>query len=162
MAAMCPTLPIWFAALTAAVIFFVIWLIVWIRALNWNGSATFTPNGIDFDPRHGHYMKTAEVVVALASASLLFVPRLRVDTHPRAYSFAMVLLGASVLFCVIFMAALTYFYENFLYRNDSYSAWKYGLVNALGSSGLLCFAIAYVFLAVAMAKATLVGAVGFP
>jgi hypothetical protein len=162
MAAMCPTLPIWLAALTAAVIFFVIWLTVWIRALGWSGPPTFTPNGIDFDPRHGHYMKTAEVVVALASASLLFIPKLRVDTHLRSYSFTMVLLGASVLFCVLFMAGLTYFYENFLYRNDSYSAWKYGLVNALGFSGLLCFAIAYVVLAVAMAKATLAGAVGAP
>ena len=45
------------------------------------------------------------------------------------------------------MALLTYFYETFLYDKSSYTPWKYGLINALGFGGLLCFAVAYIVLA---------------
>jgi hypothetical protein len=152
----CTYLPLWAAGAFATFVFFAIWLAVWNIARKWPG-VTFTPNGISFDPRHGHYMKTAEVVVTLASASLIFIPKLRVSAHPGSYSFALVLLGACVAFCVFFMVFLTYFYENFLYNANTYKAWKYGLVNALGFTALTCFATAYMTLAVAIASAVLSG-----
>jgi uncharacterized membrane protein len=60
---------------------------------------------------------------------------------------ALVLLGFSVLYCVGFMAMLTYFYEGFLYDRNSYSAARYALVHALGFAGLISFALAYIWLA---------------
>ena len=155
-ARVCTYLPLWAAGAFAAVVFFAIWLAVWNIARKWSG-VSFTPNGISFDPRHGHYMKTAEVLVTLASASLIFIPTLRVSAHPALYSFALVLLGACVAFCVLFMVALTYFYENFLYNASTYKAWRYGLVNALGFTALICFATAYTALAFAIASAVLSG-----
>ncbi len=109
---------------------------------------SFTPNGVPFDPRHDRYQKVAEVVTALASASLVFIPGSKLAIYPHLSSFALVLLGLTVLYCVLFMALLAVFYEKFLYDNLSYKPWKYGLINALGFAGLFCFGTAYVVLAV--------------
>jgi len=43
---------------------------------------------------------------------------------------------------------LTTYYEGFQHFRKSYSPTRYGLVNALGFSGLICFALAYLWLAV--------------
>ena len=158
---MCTYLPLWAAGAFAAVVFFAIWFGVWNDARKWP-SVTFTPNGISFDERHGHYMKTAEVVVTLASASLVFIPTLRISAHPGWYSFALILLGACVALCVLFMVFLTYFYENFLYVASTYKAWKYALINALGFTALVCFATAYTALAIAIAGAALSGNLAKP
>ena len=103
-------------------------------------------NFVSFEPRHERYMKIAEVVTTLASASLVFVPSSRLNIYPHSCAFALVLLGFSVLYNVGFMAMLTYFYEEFLYNQDSYSPTKYGLVHALGFGGLISFALAYIWL----------------
>ena len=116
------------------------------RQLGW--VVTFTPNGTPFEPRHDRYQKVAEVITTLASASLVFIPGSKLATYPHLSSFALLLLGFSVLYCILFMALLAFFYEKFLYDNSSYKPWKYGLINALGFGGLLCFAVAYVVLAV--------------
>jgi hypothetical protein len=127
-------------------------------ALHPNGALLFDANGqlvqiptgefVSFESRHERYMKIAEVVTTLASASLIFVPNSRLNIYPRSCAFALVLLGFSVLYCIGFMAMLTYFYEGFLYKRRSYSPTKYGLVHALGFGGLICFALAYIWLAV--------------
>jgi hypothetical protein len=124
-----------------------------IRVFGPNAAMTFTPNDgrgvvVPFEPRHERYMKIAEVVTTLASASLVFLPASRLGVYTHSCAFALVLLGSSVLFCVSFMAVLTYFYEGFLYFPNSYAPWKYGLVHALGFGGLFCFALAYMWLAV--------------
>jgi hypothetical protein len=115
-----------------------------------NGQLVQIPTGefVSFEPRHERYMKIAEVVTTLASASLIFIPNSRLNVYPRSCAFALVLLGFSVLYCVGFMAMLTYYYEGFLYDRSSYSPTKYGLVHALGFGGLICFAVAYIGLAV--------------
>jgi hypothetical protein len=121
-------------------------------SLQWdaNGYLVSVPTGsyVPFEPRHERYMKIAEVMTALGSASLVFVPNSRLSVYPHSCAFALVLLGFSVLYSVLFMAALTYFYEGFLYNNDTYLAWKYGLVHALGFGGLVCFVLSYFVLAV--------------
>jgi len=45
------------------------------------------------------------------------------------------------------MATLTYFYESSLYSKNFYTPFKYGLVQAFGFGSLICFALAYLFLA---------------
>jgi hypothetical protein len=135
------------------------WYTTWDAHKLWRGAPlTFTPtdsrgNLVPFEPRHERYMKVAEVVTTLASASLVFVPKSGLNVYPNSCAFALVLLGFVVLYCVGFMAALTYFYERFLYFPDSYSPCKYGLANALGFGGLFCFVTAYTFLAVRVAWA---------
>jgi hypothetical protein len=109
---------------------------------------TFTPNGVPFETRHDRYQKVAEVVTTLASASLVFIPGSKLAAYPHLSSFALVFLGLTVLYCVLFMALLAFFYEEFLYDNLAYKPWKYGLVNALGFGGLFCFGTAYILLAV--------------
>jgi hypothetical protein len=137
-------------------VFVVIWRFVTTNAIELFGKdakMTFTPDdgkggSVPFEPRHERYMKIAEVVTALASASLVFLPSSRLSLYTHSCAFALVLLGFCVLYSVGFMAFLTYFYEGFLYFRDSYAPWKYGLVHAFGFSSLFCFALAYIWLAV--------------
>jgi hypothetical protein len=94
--------------------------------------ATFTPpdslgKPVPFEHRHERYMNVAEVMVTLASASLVFVPSSRLSLYSHACAFALILLGLCVLYSVGFMSLMTYFYERFLYDDQTYSPWKYGL-----------------------------------
>jgi hypothetical protein len=100
----------------------------------WHGlPATFTPpdslgKPVPFEHRHERYINVAEVMVTLASASLVFVPSSRLSFYSHACAFALILLGLCVLYSVGFMAFLTYFYERFLYDDQTYRPWKYGLL----------------------------------
>jgi hypothetical protein len=108
---------------------------------------------VDFNPRIEHYLKVAEVMVTLASASLVFIPTVHIDkTHPM-FAYAMVLVGCTVVFGVIFMALLTYYYEMFLFDPRTFGAFRSSMVFSIGFSGLICFAIAYLVLAVQIAIA---------
>jgi hypothetical protein len=147
------------ALLCGVLIFATVWITIGYRA--WRACSrpgwivSFTPNGVPFDPRHDRYQKVAEVVTTLASASVVFIPGSKLAVYPHLSSFALVLLGLTVLYCVLFMALLALFYEKFLYDNLSYKPWKYGLINALGFAALSCFGIAYVALAVGAALAAI-------
>jgi hypothetical protein len=114
-----------------------------------NGNVVYVPTGelAAFEPRHERYIKVAEVVTTLASASLIFVPNSRLNVYPHSCSFALVLLGLTVFYSIGFMALISYFYEGFLFEPTSYSQTKYALVHALGFGGLICFGLAYIWLA---------------
>ncbi|MHB8301404.1 MAG: hypothetical protein ACYDC6_01010 [Acidobacteriaceae bacterium] len=112
---------------------------------------------VDFDPRHGHYLKCAEVLIALASASLAFIPLHSTLLAKGALSeellaISMVLLGLTVVYALLFMALLTYFYEMFLFNPANFTASRSSLIFALGFSAFACFAMAYLGLAVVTAK----------
>ena len=53
------------------------------------------------------------------------------------------------------MALLSYFYERFLYDDQTYTPWKYGLLHGLGLGALFCFALAYIVLAGGVANAVI-------
>ena len=113
-------------------------------------------NGIEevsFDPRHGHYMKCAEVLITLASASLVFIPTLHVSSLVPKLALPMVLLGFTVVYGLLFMALLTYFYEMFLFNPANFTAFRSSLVFTLGFSAFLCFALAYLIMSIMMAIA---------
>ena len=135
-----------------------VFLLVWWRVRNdainvWQGRpATFTPpdsqgKPVPFEHRHERYINVAEVMVTLASASLVFLPSSRLTLYTHACAFALILLGFCVLYSIGFMALLSYFYERFLYDNRTYAPWKYGLLHGLGFGALFCFALAYIVLA---------------
>ena len=111
---------------------------------------------VDFDPRHGHYMKCAEVLITLASASLVFIPLhsallSKTGTSGVLLGISMVLLGLTVVYALFFMGLLTYFYEMFLFNPASFKAIRSSLIFALGFSAFWCFALAYLALAIVMA-----------
>lgn len=85
---------------------------------------------VSFDPRHGHYMKCAEVLITLSSASLVFIPTLRVASLLPKLALPMVLLGFTVVYALLFVALLTYFYEMFLFNPASFSALRSSLFHA--------------------------------
>jgi hypothetical protein len=103
---------------------------------------------VDFDPRHGHYMKCGEVVIALASASLVFVPSLHFTAALPWLGLPMVLLGFTVVYALAFMGILTYFYEMQLQNPDTFTATRSCILFSLGFGGLACFAIAYFVLSI--------------
>jgi hypothetical protein len=107
---------------------------------------------IDFEPRLGHYLKTTEVVITLASASLVFIPQLKIGAANSLLAVAMASCGAAVFYLVFFMVLLLYFYEDSLYAPASYTVKKSALIVACGVTGLLCFVGAYLAIAFQAAK----------
>jgi hypothetical protein len=107
------------------------------------GAVESTDQEVDFDPRHGHYMKCGEIVIALASASLIFVPTLHFTSTLPWLGLPMALLGFTVIYALAFMGMLTYFYEMQLQDPDSFTAVRSCVLFSLGFAALGCFAIAY-------------------
>src|SRR5215831_18866476 len=143
-------------------VFAVVWWRARVDAIKvWHGlPATFTPPDSQgkpqpFEHRHERYMSVAEVMLTLASASLVFVPSSRLSLYSHACAFALILLGLCVLYSIGFMALLSYFYERFLYDDQTYRPWKYGLLHGLGFGALFCFALAYIVLAAGVANAVI-------
>lgn len=118
-----------------------------------------TPEEVhDFDPRLEHYLKVAEIVVGLASASLVFIPTLHsTKINTCWFAFAFVMLSFTVFFGLFFMATMTYFYEMFLFDPSSYSAGRSSMMFSTGFSGFACFALAYFVIAVQIATAYMSG-----
>jgi hypothetical protein len=101
------------ALVTGLGVFALVWWRVRMNAIKiWKGlPATFTPpdshgKPVPFEHRHERYMNVAEVMVTLASASLVFVPSSRLSLYSNACAFALILLGFCVLYGVGFMALL--------------------------------------------------------
>lgn len=113
---------------------------------------------IDFDPRHGHYMKCGEIITTLASASLVFLPTLRFSSVLPWLGFPMVLLGFTVVYALAFMGLLTYFYEMQLQNPDTFTAARSCGLFSLGFGGLASFAIAYFSLSIMIGNALSHGA----
>lgn len=103
---------------------------------------------VDFDPRHGHYMKCGEVVITLASASLVFVPTLHFTSSLPWLGLPMVLFGFTVVYALAFMGLMTYFYEMQLQNPESFTASRSCVLFSLGFGALSAFAVAYFVLSV--------------
>lgn len=129
----------------------VITLTPWKRDMN--GKIKNPPEVHEFDPRLEHYLKVAEIIIGLASASLVFIPTLHAKSINCWFAFALVLLGFTVFFGLSFMATMTYFYEMFLFEPASYSAGRSSLMFSVGFSGYGCFALAYFVIAIQIALA---------
>jgi hypothetical protein len=117
------------------------------------GMVESTGDEVDFDPRHGHYMKCGEIVITLASASIVFVPTLHFTAVLPWLGMPMVLLGFTVVYALAFMGLLTYFYEMELQNPDSFTASRSAILFSLGFSGLGCFATAYFVLSLLIGSA---------
>ena len=124
-----------------------------IRKRDGSGNVVKEDGSVDFAPRHGHYMKCGEVLVTLASASLVFIPNLHVNVILPSLGFPMVLLGFTVVYSLCFMGLITYYYEQFLYDPLSYGVFRSSVIYGLGFGALSCFAISYFTLSIIVANA---------
>jgi hypothetical protein len=169
-----PTLSILGAFITAAGIFALLfwrvyqvqkhWTHVSFSAPKWRWQAQhscYVEQGepIEFDNRLQHYLKQAEVMITLSSASLVLIPKLHINTHPLSFAYSLVLLALCVLMSVLFMVFLSYFYEGSLYDPYSYTPKKSAMVSAFGFTALGCFALAYLVLACQVAVAVANGTI---
>lgn len=118
---------------------------------------------VDFDPRHGHYMKCGEVLITLSSASLIFLPSLHFTATYPWLGLPMVMLGFTVVYSLCFMGLMTYFYEMFLFDPENFTVFRSTLIFSLGFGALTCFAVSYFTLSIivgnAISKGTLTNVV---
>lgn len=130
----------------------------WISNPKWPQTGSYTLLGdrlVDFVPRMQQYTKTAEIVITLASASIVFIPA-HVGRSP-AMALPLVLLGFAVVWGVCFIAWMSYCYEQALYNAASFRAQESSTMFALGFGALACFAVAYLALALVIAHALAYG-----
>jgi hypothetical protein len=106
---------------------------------------------VDFVPRMQQYTKTAEIMITLSSATIVFVPSHVVGQPMLAFS--VILLGFAVLWGVLFISWMSYCYEQDLYDPKNFGALNSSTMFGLGFGALACFATAYLTLAVVVARA---------
>lgn len=122
-------------------------------AVNAGDAYTFEPRGLgSFEPRLANYVHLTEYVITLATGSLALAAGSSVFKKGAAldwrFASPLVLLGASVIYGVCFIAFMIFFYEGFLHNAQSYTRLRYNLNNTFGFSCLFAFAIGYAWLAV--------------
>jgi hypothetical protein len=106
---------------------------------------------VDFVPRMQQYTKTAEIMITLSSASIIFIPS-HLSRQPML-AFSFILLGFAVLWGVSFIAWMSYCYEESLYDPANFNAITSSVMFGLGFGAFASFAGAYMFLAVVIARA---------
>ena len=140
---------------TAAVLFAVIWLAVYLKTRG---------QPVVFDPERKHgkfgkrllpmYLDITKSVLGLAAGSIvLLVGSLNFNQSKtrnlKSFASPLYLVAMSVIYGVLFMILLTMNYEQHLHRpNDphSYTRFQYTRNQSLGFSALLCFCVSYIWL----------------
>ena len=120
------------------------------------GNYTFEHRGPgSFEPTLKRYTHLVEFIVGLASGSIVLLGGSSVwqsgGRLPSKFGSPLVLLAASVVLLVLFLACTTFFYEDWLH-NQRQTHHRYRLSVALGFAGLLCFAVGYCFLAFSLVQ----------
>jgi hypothetical protein len=112
-----------------------------------------------FEPGMARYTRLVEFQIGLATGSIVLLggssflhpaDKLAVGHLPRPYGSPLVLLAMSVIPSLLFISVFMYSYEESLHDPKFYRHHVYRFVTALGFSGLLCFAIGYIWLAFAL------------
>ena len=142
-------------ALTALMIFVVFYAIA-SASTKPSNSYTFEPRGPgSFEAILARYSRLVEFIVGLATSTIVLLAGSSIFRSagklPSAYGSPLVLLASSVICAVMFIALCNYHYEEYLHHNN-YNYWKYRLNIALGFSGLLCFAVGYLWLGFALVR----------
>ena len=148
-----------FSAGLSILIFLTLWFVLY-RGLEADDSYQMEPKGRSFEPLLAHYFDVAKVVISLAVGSIAllagyigFVLQGRPDllsTVQRAIAWPLPLLAFGVIYAVLFLASLAWSYERYLHFPESYTGFWYSLNQALGFSGLTCFALGYLALAISV------------
>ncbi len=83
-----------------------------------SGEIETSDEEVSFDPRHGHYLKCAEVLITLASASLVFIPTLHTSSQLPKLALSMVLLGFTVVYGLLVHGAADLFLRDVSVRSS--------------------------------------------
>lgn len=109
-----------------------------------------------FEPGLVRYIRLVEIILGLGTGSIVVLAGSSIlcsgGKLPGAYGSPLVLLATSVICMVSFIALLIYYYEESLHDVNFYTHHKIRLVTALGFSGLLCFALGYIWLGFALVR----------
>jgi len=93
-----------------------------------------------FAPLLKGYVGATKLLITVAAASIAF------GTDKAAKPgvvLAKIILAFSVMYGTMFVALLQFFYEEYAQNVQSYRPWRYTLVQALGFSALIAFAVGY-------------------
>jgi lysylphosphatidylglycerol synthetase-like protein (DUF2156 family) len=120
------------------------------------GSFLFEQKEGQFEHLLTTYLDIAKFILSLAAGGIVliissaaFSPNRKL---PDAYASPLFILGASIIYGVVFMLALTWNYEGFKHKTSPYTRRKYARNQALGFSSLACFCLGYLWLIAAAVK----------
>jgi hypothetical protein len=130
-------------------IFLPLYIIAFLRTKG-SFAYTFEPRGVgSFSPILARYIRLVEFLVGLATSSIVLLAGSSIFRSagrlPKGYGSPLVLLAMSVVYAVLFIALANYNYEEWQHHQN-YTRYKYRSSIALGFSGLLCFALGYLWL----------------
>ncbi len=112
----------------------------------------------DFGPHYARYQDIAKLAITLSAGAIAFLINTLVgqkapleEFAARIESVAPIVVGffaASISFLILFMVLLSMWYEDYCHSktHDTYTAWRYGTVQALGVIGLISFLLAFIWL----------------
>jgi hypothetical protein len=111
-------------------------------------------NPKEYEPILARYIRFAEFMIGLATGSIvLIVGSSTLHSQgghlPWFYASPLLLLGGSVLYGLLFMAAQLVTMEEVLHGNP-HTAFNYALNETLGYSSLICFLMGYIWLVYAV------------
>jgi hypothetical protein len=93
-----------------------------------------------FEPLLRQYVDVAKFLITIAAATIGFAGFKDADVDT-----AKLFLAFSIAFGLLFCVLVTLYYEDYLHDLTSYKPFKCALVESLGVSSLLCFAIGYFY-----------------
>ena len=109
-----------------------------------------------FEPGLARYIRLVEFVVGLSTGSIVLLASSSAFRSggklPKSYGSPLVLLTMSVALSVGFLALMVHSYERSLHDPKLFSGRIYALINALGFSALLCFALGYLWLGISLVQ----------
>ena len=118
----------------------------------------FDPQGKPgaFEPFMTRYLRLAEFIIGLATGSIVLLVGSSAlhgqSGHlPWIYASPLLLLSWCVLFAIIFMVWLILHYEGHLH-GDTHTRLAYSLNETFGFSAVLCFALGYTWLIIAVTR----------
>jgi len=93
-----------------------------------------------FAPHLKAYVSVTKLLITVAAASIAFGGS---NTADLGVHVAKIILAFSILYGTVFAALLQFFYEQYAHDLRYYVPLKYGLIQGLGFSALVCFISGY-------------------
>lgn len=124
-----------------------------------NGDPKLQKEAGDFEPHCKRYQDLSKFAITLSGAAMAFLLSTLASDKPTPPPFTQKVRDASpivfgffgccIAFLVFFMVLQTFWYEEYCHSpdHDTYTRWKYALNNTLAWTGLVSFALGFLWLA---------------